>query len=102
MEGLVLRRQRLHVDPPVGRDHEAHASLGGIDRQADIGFVYKINALFDAEPMNGPASHGRAAQPRNDVVRFFERSRPLNGAGLAAASGRDLRLDHERTCRRAV
>src|SRR5215470_11770807 len=89
----------LHVDSAGVGNHGPDASRRRVYRQAHIGFMHEIDALFDAETMNWPSHHGGAVEPRDDPFDLLRRACALNSAGFAPAAGQGLRLDHEGTTR---
>ncbi len=90
----------LHVDAAFGRHDEPDARRFAVDRQAHIGFVHEVDALFDAEAMDRFAVQRAPVELRDDARGVVARGGAFDAAGLAAAAGCDLRLDHQRTVRR--
>ncbi len=91
----------LDLDPALGRADQGHPAGLAVDQQTQIQFAGDVAALLDIDPLDlasrRPGLVGdevlaeQCGGRRRDLVLG---SRQPDPAGLAAAAGMDLRLDH--------
>ena len=97
----MLLRDLLDLDAALLAHHEDDALRGAIEDEAEIQLAIDSETFLDQQPRDllaaGPRliRHERLAnQLAGNLLGLVGRLRQLDAAGLAAAAGMDLRLDH--------
>ena len=98
----IFRRDLLDFHSTRGRRHEYRLALGAVHQNAQVKFLLDGQCLFDQQAAHDAAlrtglmRHQLHAQHfGGEFAGFVHRLGDLYAAALAAATGVDLRFDHD-------
>ena len=83
----MIRGVSLDVDAALGGNEQSDARGFAVDRQAHIGFVHEVDALFDAEAVDRFAVERAPIEAGDDAGNLIARGGAFDAARLAAAAG---------------
>ena len=97
----MVSRDFFDVHAAGSRGHHRNAAFFAVQRQAEIDLAFDARTAFDIHLMNGQAGRTGlrcdqtlAQQVGGSSADLFDTLDDLDAAGLTAAAGMDLRLDH--------